>query len=189
MGISLCVKSYNDVILIPSRSFRVKNHHHIDRLNLITHTLISYINQLNIQLKIIQAMDKSPAAATAFKPAVSYFGYTIHFLTKAIFVKLKDDVTVKTCKFGLLIKDLSDDDVSAIDDALNMVQYHSLSFDPENFFVKKFNKWNSFNSKGQRNQALPDELRARIQLKITGYKTSSTGKSTPMIEISELREL
>ena len=81
-------------------------------------------------------MDKSPAAATAFKPAVSYFGYTIHFLTKAIFVKLKDDVTVKTCKFGLLIKDVSDDDVYAIDDALNMVQYHSLSFDPENFFVK-----------------------------------------------------
>ena len=101
-------------------------------------------------------------------------------------MKLKDDATVKSCKFGLLIKDLSDDDISKINDAL---QFHSMSFDPESFFVKKINRWNMLNSKGQKNQTLPDELRARIQLKITGYKTSPTGKSTPMIEISELREL
>ena len=131
-------------------------------------------------------MDKSPAAV--FKPAVTYFGYTINFLSKPVMVKLKDQVTLKICKFGLLVKDLSDDDISTIDESVNTALQYSMSIDPESFFIKKYSKWNTFNSKGQRIQTLPDEFRAHIQLKITGYKISPTGKPSPMMEIQEIRQ-
>ena len=124
-----------------------------------------------------------------FKPSVTFFGYTIYFLYKPIIVKLQDAVTLKTCKFGHLVRDISDENISTVDEAFNSVLTYDLSIDPDSFFIKKYNKWNACNDKGRRIKTLPDECRTNIQIKITGYKCSSTNKSSPMLEIHEIKEV
>ena len=131
--------------------------------------------------------DSQPTSSSQFKPARIYFGHTCSFLKKAITVKFDNPVTIKTCRIGYLLKDISDDDLSALDAVLSEMSL-TVAIDPEAFFIKKINKWMLFNSQGHRIRNLPDETQAMVELKILGCKMSSSGKSTPMLEIQKATE-
>lgn len=121
-----------------------------------------------------------------FKEPRLFFGYSIIFLRKPITFQFKEPVTLKTCKFGYLLKEIHEDDVSELDSLLSIIPV-PVSFDPDSFFIKKINKWNIFNSKGKRIQSIhQSENKVNIDIKILGYKQNSKEISTPMMEINRI---
>ena len=134
-------------------------------------------------------MEQSQDASQQFKPSKTFFGYSLKFLKRPITVKLENPVTLKTCKFGYLLKDVSDEDISALDKVFDDMNV-TVVLDPDSFFIKRINKWAIFNSKGQRIKNLSDdETLAKVDIKVMGYKVSTTGgKASPMLEITKVAE-
>lgn len=95
-------------------------------------------------------------------------------------------VIIKCCKFGFLIKNLSENDIDKLNNNL-LIMPRLLTFDPESFFIKKINKLGIFNDKGKRIRQLPEEVHARIKVKLLGFKESTQGAVTPIFNIDEIR--
>ena len=94
-------------------------------------------------------------------------------------------VIIKRCKYGYLIKDLCEEDINKLKNYLSITP-RSLTFDPESFFIKKINKLGMYNEKGKRIKQIPNEVHAKIKIKLLGFKESTQGSVSPILHVEEV---